>query len=97
MAGTPAHHKLSVLIPALGDLRQISLLDNLVPADAHFHRPRGDPASYSPVKVVPHAKALANSHDALEFVTRNMFVAKNQPWQKGVACVPILFVDVVLC
>lgn len=72
-------------MPALGKVERLALMSGLNPADTHFHRPRGDPAAFSPVKVTPHRDMLVDNFEALEYVTRNMFVAKAQPWPKAIA------------
>ncbi|ORY92394.1 S-adenosyl-L-methionine-dependent methyltransferase [Leucosporidium creatinivorum] len=82
--GTTLHHKLAVLMPSLGTLERQELLSGLNPADSHFHRPRGDPAAFSPIKVTPHVSTPVENYEALEYVARNMFIAKSTPWQKAV-------------
>ena len=83
--GTSLHHKLAVLLPSIGSVERLQLMSGLNPVDSHFHRPRGDPALFSPVKVTPHAQCATNNIEALEYVTRNMFIAKAQPWSKAIA------------
>lgn len=85
--GTSLHHKLAVTVPALAELNRVELLSGLNPPDLHFHRPRGDPALFSPMKVTPHVSTDLNNYEALEYVARNMFIAKSLPWPKAVGWV----------
>jgi mitochondrial transcription factor 1 len=71
-------------MPSLGTLERQELLSGLTPADSYFHRPRGDPANFSAIKVTPHVSVPVENYEALEFVARNMFVAKSSPWQKAI-------------
>ena len=59
----------------------------LSPADLHFHHPRGDAANFSAVTVTPRATPLVTEYEALEFITRNMFVTKGHPWRKALSSV----------
>lgn len=72
-------------MPALAAIETVSLMSGFSPAEQHFHKPRGDPALVSAVKVTPHPKPLVDDFESLEYVARNMFVAKSQPWQKAIA------------
>lgn len=83
--GTPTHHKLAVQTPALGTIEPVSLLRPFAPADAHFHRPRGDPAHFSAVVVTPHADNGIDNFDAFEYIITRMFISKGQTWKKGIA------------
>ncbi|GAA6002351.1 hypothetical protein JCM10207_001077 [Rhodosporidiobolus poonsookiae] len=85
--GDPSHHKLSVLVPTLADVQRIQTLSDFRPAEQHFHKPRGDPALFGAVKVTPHEKPRVKNYDALEFITRNMFVGKATPWPRALASV----------
>ncbi|GAA5946009.1 hypothetical protein JCM10213_005447 [Rhodosporidiobolus nylandii] len=85
--GEPAHHKLSVLIPSLGTVSRVGTMSNFRPPSAFFHKPRGDPGMFAAVKVVPHAKPLVQNYEALEYITRNMFVTKAVPWHKALTSV----------
>lgn len=88
--GDSNYHKLSVLLHPLAHLEQTEILSQFLPADHHFHRPRNDPGQTSAVKVIPRAESLVKSYDALEYVTRHMFVSKATPWRKALACVSFL-------
>lgn len=83
--GDAHYHKLSVLLHPLAEIEQTEILSQLLPADHHFHRPRNDPGQTSAVKVTPRAESLVKSYDALEYVTRHMFVSKATPWRKALA------------
>ncbi|KAM0787522.1 hypothetical protein ACM66B_003593 [Microbotryomycetes sp. NB124-2] len=83
--GTSAHHKLSVLMPTLADIRQIQTMSSLSPPELHFHKPRNDAAVVSALEVTPRVEPLVNDFEVLEYVTRNMFVSKSQSWTKGLA------------
>ncbi|GAA5868832.1 hypothetical protein JCM1840_005136 [Sporobolomyces johnsonii] len=85
--GEQAHHKLAVLLPALANLERIEIMSGFRPADMHFHRPRGDPAIVSGVKVTPRETPLVKNYDALEYVARNMFVGKATEWSKALAAI----------
>jgi hypothetical protein len=86
--GDPQYHKLAVLVPSLAYLEPVANLHDYRPAEVYFHKPRGDPGVYSAVKVVPHEKPLVQNFDALEFLTRNMFVTRANLWHKALAYVP---------
>ncbi|GAA5838940.1 hypothetical protein JCM11251_003743 [Rhodosporidiobolus azoricus] len=83
--GDSAHHKLSVLIPSLATLQRIQTMHNYQPPEAYFHKPRGNPALFSAIKVTPREKAMVKNYEALEFITRSMFVTKVHPWHKALA------------
>ncbi|GAA5870308.1 hypothetical protein JCM3774_004637 [Rhodotorula dairenensis] len=85
--GDAHYHKLSVLLHPLAEIEQTEILSQLLPADHHFHRPRNDPGQTSAVKVTPRAESLVKSYDALEYVTRHMFVSKATPWRKALASI----------
>lgn len=90
--GDPGHHKLAVLAPSLAELETMPTMHDYRPAEKYFHKPRGDPGLYSSIKVVPREKPLVQNFDALEFLTRNMFVTRANLWHKALACVsPFLF------
>ncbi|KAL8292604.1 hypothetical protein RQP46_001216 [Phenoliferia psychrophenolica] len=82
--GSAAHNKLAVLIPALADLRKINTLQSMTPAERYFHKPRGDSADYGFAKMTPLVKPTVDNFDALEHVTRNMFISRTQTWRRGV-------------
>jgi 16S rRNA A1518/A1519 N6-dimethyltransferase RsmA/KsgA/DIM1 with predicted DNA glycosylase/AP lyase activity len=86
--GDPQYHKLAVLVPSLAYLEPVANLHDYRPAEVYFHKPRGDPGVYSAVKVVPHEKPLVQNFDALEFLTRNMFVTRANLWHKALAYDP---------
>jgi len=69
----------------LCDIESTQLMTPFAPADAHYHRPRGDPAIFSPVLVTPHANHGIDNFDAFEYVVTRMFVSKGQSWKKGIA------------
>ncbi|GJN89254.1 hypothetical protein Rhopal_002233-T1 [Rhodotorula paludigena] len=81
--GDPEFHKLAVLINSLAIVERCDTLLGFAPPTMHFHRPRGDMASYSAIKVTPREKPLVKNYDALEYVTRHMFVGKATPWEKA--------------
>ncbi|KAK4056030.1 hypothetical protein OIO90_003025 [Microbotryomycetes sp. JL221] len=83
--GSKSHHKLSVLIPALVNVKVVETMTTLSPPEQHFHKPRHDPAIVEAVEVVPHVTPLVQDYEVLEFVARNMFVSKSQSWTKGIA------------
>ncbi|KAK4051232.1 hypothetical protein OIV83_003054 [Microbotryomycetes sp. JL201] len=83
--GTTAHHKLSVLMPTLAEIRVIQTMSSLSPPEQHFHKPRNDAAIVQAIEVTPHLKPLVQDFEVLEYVTRSMFVAKSHPWTKGLA------------
>ncbi|GAA5899370.1 hypothetical protein JCM6882_009101 [Rhodosporidiobolus microsporus] len=83
--GDNIHHKLSVLIPSLATISRINTLSNYQPPEAYFHKPRGDPALYSAVKVTPFEQPKVKNYEALEYITKNMFVTKALPWHKALA------------
>ncbi|GAA5977643.1 hypothetical protein JCM11641_006887 [Rhodosporidiobolus odoratus] len=83
--GEAAHHKLSVLIPAVAHLSRVQTLGGLRPPELNFHKPRGDPGLFGAVKAVPRVTPLVKNYDALEFVARNMFVTKANTWPKALA------------
>ena len=56
----------------------------LVPSERFFHKPRGDPADYGITKMTPLVNPLVENFDALEHVTRNMFISRTQTWRRGV-------------
>ncbi|GAA5981801.1 hypothetical protein JCM10908_004613 [Rhodotorula pacifica] len=85
--GDAHYHKLSVLLHPLAQIEQTEILSQLLPADHHFHRPRNDPGQTSAVKVTPRGESLVKSYDALEYVTRHMFVSKATPWRKALASI----------
>ncbi|KPV75450.1 uncharacterized protein RHOBADRAFT_43955 [Rhodotorula graminis WP1] len=85
--GDSDYHKLAVLLNSLAVIERTPTLSGLQPATMHFHRPRGDVAVVTPIKVTPRPKALVKNYDALEFVTRHMFVAKATPWHKAFASI----------
>lgn len=70
-------------------MREIDLLGGLYPPERFFHKPRGDPANFGIVKITPHVAPLVKNFEALEYVTRNMFISRTQSWRKGVTCVPL--------
>lgn len=69
----------------LGEIKPVPLMNGLFPVDQHFHRPRGDPALFSAVKVTPHVESGVDSFDAYEFIATRMFISKSAPWKKAVA------------
>lgn len=83
--GTATHHKLAVQTAALCDIESTKLMTPFAPADAHYHRPRGDPALFSPVIVTPHAHHGIHNFDAFEYVVTRMFVSKGISWKKALA------------
>ncbi|KAK4703779.1 hypothetical protein P7C70_g2443, partial [Phenoliferia sp. Uapishka_3] len=83
--GSLTYHKLAVLVPALGNLEKIDLLGGLLPPERYFHKPRGDSGLQGIAKITPHENALVKNFEALEHVTRNMFISRTQSWRKGVA------------
>lgn len=82
--GDNEYHKLAVLLNSLAIIERSPMpVGGLEPATMHFHRPRGDTAIVRPIKVTPRAQPLVKNYDALEYVTRHMFVAKATAWHKA--------------
>ncbi|GAA5944919.1 RNA polymerase specificity factor [Sporobolomyces koalae] len=85
--GEPAHHKLSVLLPSIAHLQYVHIMSDFRPVEAHFHKPRGDPAHVKAIKVTPRIEPLVKNYDSLDFIAKHMFVGKAMPWPKAVAAI----------
>ncbi|GAA6050191.1 hypothetical protein JCM3770_000446 [Rhodotorula araucariae] len=85
--GDQEYHKLAVLLNSLAVIERTPTMGGLEPANLHFHRPRGDLHLMSPIKVTPREQPLVRNYDALEYVTRHMFVAKATAWHKAFSAI----------
>ncbi|KAI5477530.1 hypothetical protein MNV49_006118 [Pseudohyphozyma bogoriensis] len=84
--GESGHAKLAVLLPTVAKFSEmkVDLPFNL----NNFHSPRGN---YEPVSVLvtPHTECRVKNFDALEYLARNMFIAKRSSWKKALAATTV--------
>ncbi|SCV73270.1 BQ2448_7196 [Microbotryum intermedium] len=80
--GSQDRHKVGVILSTVASLTPTPLSQPWIPTEHHFHKPRNDHNSYSPVKVTPWISPMAKDFDVLQFVMKQMFISRSTGWER---------------
>ncbi|SDA02765.1 BZ3500_MvSof-1268-A1-R1_Chr11-1g03145 [Microbotryum saponariae] len=80
--GSHDRHKVGVILSTVASLTPTALTQPWTPTEHHFHKPRSDQNTYSPIKVTPWIEPMAQDFEVLQFVMKQMFISKSTGWER---------------
>ncbi|KDE03845.1 hypothetical protein MVLG_05668 [Microbotryum lychnidis-dioicae p1A1 Lamole] len=80
--GSHDRHKAGVILSTVASLTPTPLTKPWTPTEHHFHKPRSDQNTYSPIKVTPWIEPMAQDFEVLQFVMKQMFISKSTGWER---------------